>query len=69
MPNLIHGSALVPEFLQGDAKPAPIAGALRALLEGPERARQQAGLEEVRKRLGDDVAAARAAAIADSMLG
>jgi lipid-A-disaccharide synthase len=68
MPNLIHGSALVPEFLQGDAKPAPIAGALLALLDGPERARQQAGLEEVRKRLGDDVAAERAAAIADAML-
>jgi lipid-A-disaccharide synthase len=68
MPNVIHGTALVPEFLQGDAKPDAIASALLALLSGPERARQQAGLEEVRKRLGDDVAAERAAAIADAML-
>jgi len=68
MPNLIHGGALVPEFLQGDAQPGRIAAALLALLGGPERDKQQAGLEEVRKRLGDDVAAERAAAIADSML-
>jgi lipid-A-disaccharide synthase len=68
MPNLIHGTSLVPEFLQGDARPGPIAASLLSLLEGPERTRQQAGLEEVHKRLGDDVAAERAAAIADSML-
>jgi lipid-A-disaccharide synthase len=69
MPSLIAGAPLVPEFLQRDARPEPIAGALAALLDGPERARQQAGFEIVRKRLGDDVAAERAAAIADAMLG
>jgi lipid-A-disaccharide synthase len=68
MPNVIHGAAIVPEFLQGDAQPGPIAAALLALLRGPEREQQQAALERVRKRLGDDVAAERAAAIADSML-
>jgi lipid-A-disaccharide synthase len=69
MPNLIADAALVPEFLQRDARPEPIADALAALLDGPGRARQQAGFETVRKRLGDDVAAERAAAIADAMLG
>ncbi|HXK25827.1 MAG TPA: lipid-A-disaccharide synthase [Myxococcota bacterium] len=69
MPNLIADAPLVPEFLQRDARPEPIADALAALLEGPARARQQAGFEVVRKRLGDDVAAERAAAIADAMLG
>lgn len=69
MPNLIAGAPLVREFLQRDARPEPIAQAVAALLDGPERARQQAGFEIVRKRLGDDVAAERAAAIADAMLG
>jgi lipid-A-disaccharide synthase len=68
MPNLIADAPLVPEFLQRDARPEPIADALAARLEAPERARQQAGFEIVRKRLGDDVAAERAAAIADAML-
>jgi lipid-A-disaccharide synthase len=68
MPNLIHGAALVPEFLQREALPGPISAALETLLAGPARERQQAGLEQVCKRLGDDVAAERAAAIADSML-
>lgn len=68
MPNLITGAALVPEFLQQDAQPERVAPALLALLDGPERARHLAGLEEVRKCLGDEVAAERTAAIADAML-
>jgi lipid-A-disaccharide synthase len=68
MPNLISGAALVPEFLQRDARPERIASALAALLAGPARERQLAGFEDVRKRLGDDVAAERTAAIADEML-
>jgi lipid-A-disaccharide synthase len=68
MPNLIAGAALVPEFLQGDARPERIADALIRLLAGPERESLQAGLDGVRKRLGDDVAAERAAAIAEAML-
>lgn len=69
MPNLVVGNPLVPEFLQEEAQPGLIACALQELLAGPARQRQIAGLEEVRKRLGDDVAAERAAAIADAMLG
>ena len=69
MPNLISGAALVPEFLQQDARPEAIADALLPLLEGPARERQLAGFESVRKQLGDDVAAARTAEIADSMIG
>ena len=68
LPNLIAGEALVPEFLQQDARPEPIAAALLELLQGAARERQLAGFESVRKRLGDDVAAVRAAEIADSML-
>ena len=68
MPNWISGEDLVPEFLQGNARPERIASALVALLEGPARERQLAGFEGVRKQLGDDVAAERAAAIADEML-
>jgi lipid-A-disaccharide synthase len=68
MPNLVSGLPLVPEFLQREAQPERIAGALLALLEGPDRERQLSGFEEVRKRLGDDVAAVRAAEIAEAML-
>jgi lipid-A-disaccharide synthase len=68
MPNLVAGAPLLPEFLQRDAQPQPIAEALLALLSGPARERQLAGFEAVRKRLGDDVAAARTAEIAEEML-
>jgi lipid-A-disaccharide synthase len=68
LPNLLSGRTLVPELLQRDAEPSRIADALLSLLDGAARERQLAGFEEVRKRLGDDVAAARAAEIAEAML-
>jgi len=67
MPNLIAGSAIVPEFLQEDAQPARVAEALLGLLSGPARETQLAALARVRERLGAGGAAARAAAIAEEM--
>ena len=37
LPNLLTGEALIPEFIQGDADPARIAGAVIDLLDDPER--------------------------------
>lgn len=68
MPNLIAGESIVPEFMQGDARPDAMADALLALLEGPERERQLAGLARVRDRLGQGRGACRAAEIAEEML-
>jgi lipid-A-disaccharide synthase len=68
MPNLIAGRPVVPEFLQEDTDPDAVAGALRALLDGPARAAQRAALREVRARLGGGGAAERAAEIAEEML-
>ena len=68
MPNLIAGEALVPELLQEAAEPARIATALQALLAGPARARQLAGLERAAAALGGGGAAERTAAIAREML-
>ncbi len=67
MPNLIAGRAVVPEFLQEDADPVRIADALLALLAGPARATQLAGLAGVREALGAGGAARRAAEIAEEM--
>jgi len=67
MPNLIAGRAVVPEFLQEDAKPAAIAEALLALLSGPAREAQLAALGAVRAQLGAGGAAQRTAAIAEEM--
>lgn len=69
MPNLIAGETVVPEYLQEEARPGPIADALAGLLAGEERDRQMAGLERVRERLGPGGAAERAADIAMEMIG
>jgi len=69
MPNLIAGRAIVPEFLQEEARPEPIAAALAELLEGPARERQLAELSGVRRRLGEGGAALRVSEIAEEMLG
>ena len=37
LPNLLTEEPLVPEFMQGDAQPAPIAAAVTGLLDEPER--------------------------------
>lgn len=68
MPNLIAGEALVPEFLQEDARPQQIADAVESLLSGPARTRQLEGLAAVRARLGGGGAARRTARIAEAML-
>jgi lipid-A-disaccharide synthase len=69
MPNVIAGEAVVPEFLQEEAQPEPMAEALSALLAGEARERQLAGLARVRERLGEGGAARRTAEIAEEMLG
>jgi lipid-A-disaccharide synthase len=68
MPNLIARSPIVPEFLQGDARPDAIADAVLALLEGPARDTQRARLAGVRQALSKGGAAVRAAEIAAQML-
>jgi lipid-A-disaccharide synthase len=62
MANLVAGRGIVPELIQWRATPGRLAAAARALLEDP-RAREamQAGFREVRARLGDPGAPARAA--------
>jgi lipid-A-disaccharide synthase len=67
MPNLIAGRPVVPEFLQEEAQPEPIADALFDLLQGAGRQRQLDSLGEVRGLLGDGGASVRAAAIATEM--
>lgn len=69
MPNLIAGAPVVPELLQGDARPDRIAAALEVLLDGPVRELALARLAAVRARLGVGGAAERTAAIAAEMLG
>ena len=68
MPNLIAETALVPELLQEQAQPEAMARQLLALLDGPARDEQLAGLAEVRRRLGGEGASSRVAAIAEEML-
>lgn len=69
MPNLVAGTPIVPEFLQQDARPGPIAGALERLVEGPVREAQLARLDGVRERLGHGGAADGVVRIAEEMLG
>jgi lipid-A-disaccharide synthase len=68
MPNIIAGERIVPEYLQEQARPETLAAEILALLDGPARERQIAGLGRVRERLGDRAAARRTAEIADQML-
>ncbi len=53
MPNLLTEAPLVPEFLQDDAKPAVLAGAIEELLRDPARRETiEAAFGELRGRLG-----------------
>jgi lipid-A-disaccharide synthase len=62
MVNLVLGREVVPELLQDEAEPERIATeALRLLVDGEARARVRAGLAELRPRLGEGGASARAA--------
>jgi lipid-A-disaccharide synthase len=60
--NLVLGREVVPELLQGEAEPERIAAEALRLLADPEaRGRLRAGLAELRPRLGEGGASARAA--------
>ncbi len=62
MPNVIAGRAIVPEFIQHDARPARIAAAARELLEDPvKRGAMQRELAAVVTSLGGPGASERAA--------
>ncbi len=69
MPNLLAGTAIVPELLQERAQPAAIARELRDRLEGPERERQLRAFAALRPTLGEAGASERVAGIAEEMLG
>jgi len=59
--NLLAGREVIPELLQHDFTADATVAALERLWSGPERERCLAGLDEVRKSLGEPGAAARAA--------
>ena len=70
MPNLILGAEVVPELIQQDVTAERIAAEARAILNDPARAAEiEAGLQKVRRRLGEPGAAARAAGLAAEMIG
>jgi lipid-A-disaccharide synthase len=67
--NLVLGREVVPELLQGEAEPERIAAEALRLLADPEaRGRQRAGLAELRPRLGEGGASARAARLVAALL-
>jgi lipid-A-disaccharide synthase len=69
MVNLIAGRRLLPELIQDDFEPGPVAAEVRRLLEDQgHRAAVKAGLAEVRKALGGPGASARAAEVVGSFL-
>jgi len=60
--NLVLGGPVVPELIQGEARPERIAAAARGLLEDPAAlARMRRALGELRGRLGEGGASRRAA--------
>ncbi len=68
--NIVAGRRLVPELIQGAATPEAVAREAACLLDDPaRRAAVEAGLAEVRERLGPPGASARAAAILRRLLG
>jgi lipid-A-disaccharide synthase len=69
MPNLVAERRVVPELLQGEVTPARVATEAQQLLTNPQAySVVQAGLREVRHRLGGGGAAVRTAALIITML-
>lgn len=70
MVNILAGRGLVPEFLQNEARPEPVATMVLELLRNAEaRESQVAGLQEVISGLGEGGAGERAAEAIFSALG
>jgi lipid-A-disaccharide synthase len=69
--NLVAEREVVPEMLQEQAEPGPLADALRPLLDpgDPITIAQREGLALVRQRLGQPGATTRVVALADELLG
>lgn len=69
MPNLIAGKAVLPELIQGQAKPQAVAAAALELLDhGPARSEMLAGLKDVKQRMGGPGASGRTAQLAMSIM-
>ena len=68
--NLVAGQRVVPEFIQGDMEPLPVADALEPLLDrsSPEREAQVAGLRQIRHALGSPGASARVVDLVEELL-
>jgi len=70
MPNLIAGSRIVPELVQGECTPERIAGEIRRILTNPAAAEtMRRALSGVRSKLGRPGAIDRVAAAAWDMIG
>lgn len=64
--NLVAGAPVVPELLQGDVEPGPLAAALGPLLEeGPRRAEMLSGLAGVRAALAGPAGSGPSARVAE----
>jgi lipid-A-disaccharide synthase len=67
--NLVAGGRVVPELLQNEVAPGPLARAVGPLLdETPVRTRVREGLSRIREKLGEPGAARRVAGLADQIL-
>jgi lipid-A-disaccharide synthase len=63
LPNILAGAEVVPELLQSESRPAPLAGAVAGLFRDPgARTAMRARLRDLAARLGPPGAADRAAA-------
>jgi len=64
LPNLLAGEMLVPEFIQGDARPGPIADAVLGFRDDPGRRRDVAErFDRLRRELALDADQRAAAAV------
>jgi lipid-A-disaccharide synthase len=64
MANLVAGKEIVPEFIQNQFKPKPLADKIIDILESPEKYdNMKLELSKIRKKLGDEIAADKAAKI------